>query len=138
MGVNKEGQINDGAEATGAFARNSVTTGHGVASADEECDNGTGANDGGGSGTGDEGMELGEGQVDVGDQKQGQQQEQQRRLVQKVVHLNQLAVYWNPADVGNPCSMHLSDIPVEQAEVVMSRCAHVQRGWGGGGQEAHC
>ncbi|CAM9510658.1 unnamed protein product [Pylaiella littoralis] len=43
------------------------------------------------------------------------------RLVKKSLRLNQLAVYWNPAEDGNPCSMHLSDIPVEQAEVVISR-----------------
>lgn len=43
------------------------------------------------------------------------------RLVKKGLRLNQLAVYWNPAEDGNPCSMHLSDIPVEQAEVVISR-----------------
>lgn len=43
------------------------------------------------------------------------------RLVKKRLRLNQLAVYWNPAEDGNPCSMHLSDIPVEQAEVVIGR-----------------
>lgn len=43
-------------------------------------------------------------------------------MVKKAVHLNQLAVYWNPTDVGNACSLHLSDIPVEQAEAVFSRC----------------
>lgn len=42
-------------------------------------------------------------------------------LVKKNLQLTQLAVYWNPAEDGNPCSMHLSDIPVEQAEVVISR-----------------
>lgn len=42
-------------------------------------------------------------------------------LVKKELNLNQLAVYWNPTEDGNPCSMHLSDIPVEQAEVVLSR-----------------
>lgn len=49
------------------------------------------------------------------------------RLVKKGLRLNQLAVYWNPAEDGNPCSMHLSDIPVEQAEVVISR---QERPWG--------
>lgn len=44
-----------------------------------------------------------------------------KRLVKKELQLNHLAVYWNPAEDGNPCSMHLSDIPVEQAEVVISR-----------------
>lgn len=43
------------------------------------------------------------------------------RLVKKELRVNQLAVYWNPAEDGNPCSMHLCDIPVEQAEVVISR-----------------
>ena len=43
------------------------------------------------------------------------------KLVKKELSLNQLALYWNPAEDGNPCSMYLSDIPVEQAEVVMSR-----------------
>lgn len=43
------------------------------------------------------------------------------RLVQKEIQLNQLAVYWNPTEDGNPCSMHLSEIPVEQAEAVISR-----------------
>lgn len=57
-------------------------------------------------------------------------------LVKKELNLNQLAVYWNPAEDGNPCSMHLSDIPVEQAEVVLSRRADALRqvllgGWGG-------
>lgn len=41
--------------------------------------------------------------------------------VKKVVQLNGLAAYWNPADYGNPCSMHLSDIPVEQAQVILTR-----------------
>lgn len=44
------------------------------------------------------------------------------RLVKKVLQLDHLALYWNPAESGNPCSMHLSDIPVEQAEEVISRC----------------
>ena len=50
------------------------------------------------------------------------------RLVKKGLRLNQLAVYWNPAEDGNPCSMHLSDIPVEQAEVVISR--YMRPPWG--------
>lgn len=135
VGGNKESQIDNGVEtkeASAAFgARDSAAVENGVASADEEWDNSTGASGGSGSGTGDEGMGEERGKVEVGGQKQGQQEEQQRPLVKKVVHLNQLAVYWNPADVGNPCSMHLSDMPVEQAEVIMSRCAGVQ-GAGGG------
>ncbi|CAM9592483.1 unnamed protein product [Choristocarpus tenellus] len=42
-------------------------------------------------------------------------------LVKKVVQLNHLAVYWNPAEAGNPCSIHVSDLPVEEAEVVICR-----------------
>lgn len=62
---------------------------------------------GGGSGGGDVGDE---GRDRLGD-----------RLVKKEIQLNHLACYWNPAEDGNPCSMYLSDIPVEQAEVVISR-----------------
>lgn len=60
------------------------------------------------------------------------------RLVKKTLRLNQLAVYWNPAEDGNPCSMHLSDIPVEQAEVVISRYEARERRWGGRGASLSC
>lgn len=64
----------------------------------------------------DEGGER-EGSAAVADETGGKGD----RLVKKVVRLNQFGVYWNPAEDGNPCSIHLSDIPVDQAEVVISR-----------------
>lgn len=79
---------------------------------------------GGGGGGGDDGPNGARGApVGGGD----------HRLVKKGLRLNQMAVYWNPAEDGNPCSMHLSDIPVEQAEVVIDRQgqAGAWGGWGG-------
>lgn len=122
-GGRRKATSENGIEATtGVASSSSSPRGDGVGGDDPAMSSGARAVGNGGGGAGGSGAGSGSGSgsggsrgVVVGD-----------RLVKKTLQLNQLAVYWNPADSGNPCSMDLSDIPVDQAEVVISRC-------GGGG-----
>lgn len=120
----------NGGEATDVFARASsgsgasddsggfISAAAGAGVKGEGAGGGKVAGGGGGGGGGGRRSSGGGGGDFIGD-----------RLVKKTLQLNQLAVYWNPAEDGNPCSMHLSDIPVEQAEVVIGR---YEAGEGGG------
>ncbi|CAM9719906.1 unnamed protein product, partial [Phaeothamnion confervicola] len=43
------------------------------------------------------------------------------RLIRKTAELRSLCIYWNGAEVGNPCCMHVSDLTPEEADIVMDR-----------------